>query len=182
MRLHALEGLLADDVLNAAGVGHRHRLGYSQRHQPLGEQLMPFIHPLRHRPALVGEFNPPLLGIHGDISVFPQQPYRPADTGFGKIQFLSNIDGTDISLLLFEHQYRFQIIFPGLLHLHTKRLLIPSMDILTVSLYPRPQTASIPAHLPSDATFTAIIRTALLYHTPATGTTRPLPPVPIHRL
>ena len=115
-----LKALLADHMFDAAGVGGGGFPIDPQKDQPVGQQGVPLIHPLRDFPALVRQQQEIPVG-HLHIAVFPQLLHGHADAGLGKAQLHGDIDGTHPALALLEHQDGFQIILSGFLDFHARR-------------------------------------------------------------
>ena len=113
------KGLVADVVLDLAGVFLRHLGVHPQSDEEAGQSVVPVQHTGGNGHAGVRQGDEP-LPVHGDIAVFPQPLGGVADTGLGDTQMLRHVDGTDIAALLLHHQHGLQIVLRGFLYLHGK--------------------------------------------------------------
>ena len=116
MVLNGGKALLADDVLNSAGIFGGY-LGVDPQHdQKIGNQGMALIN-LVGDGLSCGEQRDGAFGADGDISVLPEVFHGYADAGFGESQLIGNVDGAHSALLIMKNQDRFQIVFGRFVYL-----------------------------------------------------------------
>ena len=100
MFLDRRKALSTDIVLDAARVLESCLFTDSEVHQPFGEGRVALIDRLGDPAAFVGQCDMSLV-IYQDQVVDPEILHRDADAGFGKVQFIGNVDGaySPVSLL-----------------------------------------------------------------------------------
>lgn len=110
MFLDSLKAFCAHHMLNPAGVFRRGFFIDSQIHQPVGKHCMAFIHGLSNLFSRIGQGDIAIL-IHQNITIFAEVAHGDADTRLGEIQFIGDIDGTDVRFFIAKNQYGFKIVF-----------------------------------------------------------------------
>lgn len=115
-----LEGLLADVVLDFAGIGLGGLRVHTQMDQKPGQGLVPVQHAGGDGHPRLRQGDEPLL-VHGDVPAFPQALGGVADAGLGHAQILRNVNGANVAMLLLHHQHGFQVILRGSQDLHGKQ-------------------------------------------------------------
>ena len=119
-----LIGLLADVVLDLAGVLLR-RFGVdAERDEKIRERVVPIEHFGGDGHAAVGQGDETVL-VHFDVAVFAQTLGRIGDAGLCDPQMLRHIDRADIAALLFHHQHGLQIVLGCFLDLHGRFYQLP---------------------------------------------------------
>lgn len=112
MAADGLESLLADVVLDFAGIGLGGLRVHPQMDQKPGQGLVPVQHAGGNGHACVRQGDEPLL-VHGDIAALPQALGGVADAGLCHAQILRNVNGANVAMLLLHHQHGFQVILRG---------------------------------------------------------------------
>lgn len=110
MVLNGGEALLADDMLDPAGVLGGSLLIDSQRFQPLGQDPVALIDHFRDLFSGGGQGYVAVF-IHADMAAVAEILHGHADAGLGKSQLIGDINGADIWLSQTEDQDGLQIIF-----------------------------------------------------------------------
>ena len=112
-----LKTFFADDMFDAAGISC---CGVGRNSEDIlqktAEDAVALIDCLRLLPSFPGQQNQ-IVFIHRNITGRAQDAHGAADAGFGKRQFVCNVDGANRSVFLFQHQNGFQIVFTGFLYL-----------------------------------------------------------------
>ena len=116
-----LKGLLAQVVLDLAGVLPGGLRAHAQAGQQLGKKLVPFVHALGDLPSRLQQYDHPRL-IQRDISAFPQALGGIAHTGLGHTDFLRHVDGPDVAVLLLQHEHCLQIVLCRFVYRHSHHL------------------------------------------------------------
>jgi hypothetical protein len=117
MAFQALEGLVADVVLDLTGILLRRFGRDTQIHEPLFEKAVALQNIMRHLNARLGQLQTAVL-LHDQIPLSPQQGDSAADRRLGVAQILGHIDGMDHTILLPENQNGLQIVLTGLVQRH----------------------------------------------------------------
>ena len=99
MRADLFKALLADDVLNAAGVLCCNVLRHAEIGEPIGKQLVALIHAVGDGKAVLRQVNV-AVAVYGDQIVLAQLFHAYADTGLCKIELVGNINRTHIGAAL----------------------------------------------------------------------------------
>ena len=114
MGANGLKGLVADDMLNAAGIRGSSLLIHSQTDQKIPNYRVPLVYFGGDLQTALGQ-GKIAVAVRSDISALLQQSHGPADAGFGIPHVFSYIDGADKSVFLGQDIDRFQIHFAGFL-------------------------------------------------------------------
>ena len=117
-----VEGLLGDDVLDAAGVGLRHVRGHADALEEVGEYPVAFIDAFGHL-LTGGQQGDGAVFIHLDIAAGLQKAHGAADAGLGIAHVLAHhvlahVDGADEVGFFGEDEDGLQIHFAGFLQMH----------------------------------------------------------------
>ena len=99
MRADLFKALLADDVLNAAGVLCCNVLRHAEIGEPIGKQFVALIHAVGDGKAVLRQVNV-AVAVYGNQIVLAQLFHGYADTGFCKIELVGNINRTHIGAAL----------------------------------------------------------------------------------
>ena len=111
------EALLAQIVLEFAGVFPGGLGVHAESDQHRGQELVPLVHAFCDRRSLVRQGDE-TVAAHGDVAVFTQPLRGVADARLGDAELCGDVDGADIAMLLLHHQHGFQIVFGGFLYFH----------------------------------------------------------------
>ena len=104
-------------MLNAAGVGAGGFGGHAQSHQQIAQNTVALIDTSGNFQAFRCQGEQP-VGVCFHVAVFPQLFHGDGNAGFGKVQHIGHVNGTDMTVLFLQHQYGFQIIFCRFVNMH----------------------------------------------------------------
>ena len=115
VRLQTVEGLLAEVMLDLAGIAGCGLGIHPQGDEHGGQHLMALKNTLGDFGALGGQRNITVC-IGGNIAVFPQFFHSHADAGLFIVQFIDDINGSDHAETLLQNQDDFQVVFGRLVN------------------------------------------------------------------
>ena len=110
MVLNGGKALLADDVLDPAGILGGSLSADAQGFQPLGQDPVALIDHFRDLFSSGSQGNVAVF-VHADMAAVAEILHGHADAGLRKSQLIGDIDGTDVWLIQTEDQYGLQIVF-----------------------------------------------------------------------
>ena len=99
-------------MFDLAGVLTRGFFVNTKMHEKRGKRLVALVNARSDGHAAVGQRDQ-AVPVHGDVTVETQAFGSVADARLGYVQFVGDIDGADISVLLPHHKHGFKIIFRG---------------------------------------------------------------------
>ncbi len=115
---HPFNGALADDVLNAAGVGFR-RFGIEREHghQKFLDEDVTAVDFVGAFAALVGQANRAVCHLVHQSGLF-QHAHGARHTGLGVPQLIGDINRVYDTVAHFQQKDRFQVVFARFLNFH----------------------------------------------------------------
>lgn len=110
MVLNGGKALLADDMLDPAGILGGSLSADAQGFQPLGQDPVALIDHFRDLFSSGSQGNVAVF-VHADMAAVAEILHGHADAWLRKSQLIGDIDGTDVWLIQTEDQYGLQIVF-----------------------------------------------------------------------
>lgn len=113
----AVKSFLAENVFYLAGIGSSCFRRNTQLGKKPGQKFVTLINLVGN--SLAGRQQDNMtIGIHGNITVFPQFFHGNADAGLADAQIVDHVDGSDRTEFFLQRQNGLQIILCGLVDLH----------------------------------------------------------------
>ena len=114
MVLDGMEGFIADDVLNFAGIFCGNLTADTKAGEKTGKDGMTLEDLLCHIVAFISQ-RKETVTVYGKITALLQQADGSADAGFGVAHVLSHINAANVGTFLGEQVNGFQVHFGGFL-------------------------------------------------------------------